>query len=159
MKKVLIALALVATGVLSAQADWLYWQVNDPAADVVSSALYAKVNDSYYYRLGTGTATSGSVEITPPTHSDPSFSYESTSYYIELVSYASGDEKYRSHSDQSFSYSDLHITGSSLSAAMAAAQKTVWSGVTYSRGPVPEPTSGLMMLVGMALLGLKRRRV
>lgn len=157
MKKILIASAIVFAGLLSCKADYLYWQVNDTVPNVESSTLFAKVNGKYYYELATGTHEGGQFEFTGTAHSDPSFNYQDTNYYVELVTYNSATGEHAIyHSDQSFSYADLHITD--VLSQMTSIQQQVWSGATYSPGAVPEPTSGLMMLVGMALLGLKRRR-
>ena len=35
---------------------------------------------------------------------------------------------------------------------------TLWQGMNFSAAPIPEPNSGLLMLIGCALLGLRRKQ-
>jgi hypothetical protein len=53
------------------------------------------------------------------------------------------------------SLADYIFGNNSMSPVAAAAFGKNWTAGTYS---VPEPTSGLLFLVGGMLLGLKRRR-
>lgn len=35
---------------------------------------------------------------------------------------------------------------------------TLWQGMNFAAAPIPEPNSGLLMLIGCALLGLRRKQ-
>lgn len=82
------------------------------------------------------------------------------SFYIELVNYDAAKGALTSVAQSGvMSYQELvqsnyiiEDTGISIPTA-----STAWHGSAYAPGP--EPTSALMMLLGVAFLGLKRRRI
>ena len=57
-------------------------------------------------------------------------------------------------------YKDLQAASALVSSPLAnhTAYNVAGAGLTWSAAPVPEPTSGLLLLVGGALLALRRRR-
>ena len=62
--------------------------------------------------------------------------------------------------DGAYMYDTIDAAGSSSAAAMSASggyQGAGWYSVATS-SPIPEPTSGLLMLLGVAGLALKRKR-
>ena len=71
-------------------------------------------------------------------------------YYIELINSENAHVAY----GEALSYSDLAAQGYVSSDLPSI--PTVWHGGTFNA--VPEPTSALMMLFGVAFLGLKRRK-
>ena len=170
MKKLLICFALMGATVFAAKADYLYWQVTDSMysqaglADDSSrySALYAKYNDQYYMlgsvadtALGTfDTSESRGKSLSP--NPIPDWDASGVSYYVELASYDSSTGAWTGKGNYGeLSYSQI----ANVSATALKQVQATWSGMTtYAAGAVPEPTSGLMLLVGMAMLGLKRRR-
>jgi len=76
-----------------------------------------------------------------------------TSWYMVVVD-STGDGKYY--------VSDPTSTGIREDASAAAQQTITWvnisSGTAYTFSSVPEPTSGLLLILGMAGLALRRRR-
>lgn len=148
MKKCLIALIVAVVAVVS-QASVLQWQVS--GTDLGGSSynfadLYA-VNDGGALMLGRGAInTLNSHDVS---------AYTDYSFYVELINYANGTAT-TVGVGETVAYGALaqdgYITGAPLSQTMAQ----VWHGGTKS---VPEPTSGFLMMVGLALLGLKRRKV
>ena len=84
---------------------------------------------------------------------DPS----SLSFAIELGNYNDGTWTTLATSG-SLNYQDLHNSGYTYMPSagdLALATLTAWAPTAY---PVPEPSSGLLMLLGASLLALKRRR-
>lgn len=161
MKKILIAAAALMAVTFVAKAEYLFWQVTTQQytdAGANSSSLYASYNDTLYYLASTQT-TSGQYDVSKWTGSF-SLDANGVDYYVELASYnASATPSYSAKKNAGpFKYSDLQVIDDNMLAAMRQTIQSTWSGATYNPGAVPEPTSGLMMLVGMALLGLKRRR-
>ncbi len=80
------------------------------------------------------------------------------SYYIEVVGYDSSVYTTGDHSG-TIGISEAYATSvgaitTDLQSVMV--MPTAWTGGTYA---APEPTSGLLLLVGASLLALKRRKV
>ena len=158
MKKVLFTLAVLAT--IAVQADYLYWMVDTPqtGTDIsgnettftwATAKLYADseligtltAEDAGIYQLIDSYAISGDVG----NYTD----YATKTFFIELF-----------NSDNSWMAQSSKVSGSSLAQYMTGSMSMnppsgPWTGGTYS---IPEPTSGLLFLVGGMLLGLKRRR-
>ena len=171
MKKILFILAVGL--VLSAKADYIYWMVDTPAnlrdfsanVDSVewSRAILSLQNDNVTMSGLSYDSTSGS-------------GYLGTLDYVDAVDFnAAGAYAYAPFADSSAdyflielfddsgkwmgSYSDSksnlaqYIFGDNTMSVMPAAG--FGHSATFA---VPEPTSGLLFLVGGMLLGLKRRR-
>ena len=183
MKKKIIA-ALVAISfatVVSAQV--LYWQVN-PSVTITGGSdglswayatLYAVAGDSspptqlMSYKFSDGTSSEGNVyvdksyfevssgSILPAYANLVGSDYTGYSFYIELVNYDNNVATGVARSE-SVSYSNL---GNALQDA--ANFNSDWSsinamGSSLTFTAIPEPTSGLLLLVGAAVLGLRRKR-
>ena len=155
MKKVIFAIAAVVASA-SLHASYLYWQI-DGSEDVsaLGGAEYdgARVfaeNDSTgertYLNIAYGSAGDTLVnvgdKINVPLHDSVVAVFDPTTYgsgytfYIELINYA-----------------DATPVGTDLSPVSMA----VWHGGAYSS--VPEPTSAMLVLFGLAGLALRRRAV
>ena len=174
----LIAAAVVMAAVC-ANASYLYWQVSGTETGLSNGTLNGHTISGYNLvaidASGNKTTTSsyvyssttdGYVTVSPVSttaaaygaYADLSSSYsEGYTYYIEVTGYDSA--KYGENTgvigqSNTFSYSDLagHMTAE-LSSMAASVQALV--GTAYG---APEPTSGLLLLVGTALLALRRRR-
>lgn len=150
-KLVVLAAVLAMAGL--AKADALYWQVDTGAADASYAgeysyaALYASdgsLLDGYYEAVG------GKVA---PTLSDLG-AYGSTghSFYVELYN-ASLDSVYKG---SAVSYDQLVASGYISTTGVAMPNYTATTG--FNGASVPEPTGGMLLLVGGALLALRRRR-
>ena len=78
-------------------------------------------------------------------------------YYIELVNYDfdSDTVNYVHARSDAVSYANLNSSITDSLSITTIANVTPWHGGGYSA--VPEPTSGLMLLLGAAMLGLRRK--
>ncbi|MBR4523492.1 MAG: PEP-CTERM sorting domain-containing protein [Kiritimatiellae bacterium] len=83
------------------------------------------------------------------------------SYYIEIMGYGgayggSAESTVRLAESTHRTYAEL--SGSSITTSLSdmASIPSAWTGEAYA---APEPTSGLLLLVGASLLALKRRKV
>lgn len=163
MKKSILAVVVFAVA-LFAQADVLYWMVSDDLAATATSggeasfaALYA--SDS---AVALDTRTSGDVYNAYLTDPATAFQYSGiesyknsgATFWIEILS---GDSA--GYKTDAMTYSQLanYIlgSGSALPSSTFNAAGFGSGSTTYN---VPEPTSGLLFLVGGMLLGLRRRR-
>lgn len=158
MKTTTFIFALLSA--LAVQADYLYWMVDTSSASEFSSQYTAvrltdeskNIYDSY-----TGITHTDIVNYQADGYYftaenlSPAFS-DSASYFVEL--YNGGTTIARS---TAISGADLRNTMAYYSGGMSigAATPASFGGFTSA---VPEPTSGLLFVLGGMLLGLKRRR-
>lgn len=168
IRKVLFACMAVAA-CLSLRAGTLYWCVYSTSKDesafmdaykkakekagngTLSVGLYQ--GDSFQEKIGLEVAADGSISsglfaIASSVGADTAFRWEimaeATSYFTsETVSY----DQLLAASAWASSPLDNH-----------KAYNVAGAGLAWSAAPVPEPTSGLLLLVGGALLALRRRR-
>ena len=176
MKKTLLALAFLSS--LSTQAAYLYWQVDSDSEntssfnynaarigwfetsqresypDLATMEAAGKINyDSTTYKAG----ADGNHEVSIP--SDLSSLVQNDlgaySFFIELVNYNATPSHVAY--GEALSYQELVEKNFVDTGMTVITPATVWHGGSYNA--VPEPTSALMMLLGVAFLGLKRRRI
>lgn len=158
MKKLsLIASLIVGAGL--AYGDVLYWMVGDDYVDGAKAQGDSTAATLYYVYNG-GTAqvldfvTGADVADYYPGSFDTSlgsYAGEGYSYFVEL---------WNGNRTSEMSYADAKSNGYILSPGMSTPTPSGQAGfgggsTTYN---VPEPTSGLLFLIGGMLLGLKRRR-
>lgn len=156
MKKILMMTSLVAMA-FAAKADFLYWQIGDTTGvtgSYNSVAIWASTSADAVW-------SSGYTKLSPYYDADPDQTYITDvgnttyeNYYIELANYNTSTKTATTVGTLSGKWSDL---SGAINASMTELQNvTVYTGSSYTN--VPEPTSGLMLMLGLALMGLKRKR-
>lgn len=162
MKKAAILFAMLCAG-LAANASYLYWQVTaNDYANITEPGKVTAVNvwavkdngEKTFvdgYRASSGTA----VNMAEAQMIDVSaFSTGNYSFYIELANYSSGYQNLGNTVD-GLSYAEMVEKNYIMDTPLSVTQATVWHGTPVA---APEPVSGVMVLVGLGLLALKRRK-
>ena len=181
MKKLMLAITVVALGI-SANAAALKWgsgtvtlaDSTTAGKDTVSASLFLvdattyatyaaytsgkELSDAVYAAYGSATASAtattskkGVATITDPT----TYANGSTAYGIIL--YTEGDNYMGNVATYTFT-SDMDSTIGDLSMTIGGDVGGGSTATAWSTAAVPEPTSGLLLLLGMAGLALKRKR-
>ena len=124
------------------------------AANTTGAALSDAVYAAYGSSLGSAAASKGTTAKGIANLADPTvYANGNTAYaailYVEGDNYMGNVATYTLTSDLDYSVSDLSTKIGGLTTGAATA---------WSTAAVPEPTSGLLMLLGMAGLALRRRR-
>lgn len=178
MKKAFLIAMLCLAG-YAGQAAYLYWQVDDTTYSEGFVAAKVLATTQPDVKGPNGRISSGSdlsivdpmsgVTIPDAVMMAPSkdvyaidvssFASGGYSFYIELINYDSSGKLTSIAQSADMTYQQLvqsnyiiEDTGISIPTASLA-----WHGGAYAPGP--EPTSAVMMLIGVAFLGLKRRRI
>ncbi len=159
VKKLICGVAVFALAA-GLQAGTLYWQLaNNAEGDYV--ALAVKNNDSgavtYANLLDSDGGTVVGQIVTKADamayvqYADISSYTSGYSFYVEMLN-LNGTALENGWTSSAMSYSDLssYISAGGISAGSV----NVWTASAY----IPEPTSGLLLLVGGSLLALRRKR-
>ena len=157
MKQLLIMLVAVAG--IAAHADYLYWMVsNNPQSGTTITGALTEFHWTEAKLYADGSEVSGATlsstawgdyqDLGGYAYANVGDNYAGKSFTIELFS----DDQWlaRSSAASGSSLAQFITSGMSLNPAAAG-----WTPTAYA---VPEPTSGVLFLVGGMLLGLKRRR-
>lgn len=170
MKKILVmAFAVVSAAV--AQASYLYWQTGTGTSfnghNIYGYSMVATDGTTTTYL--TPTYTDGSAVTALKTNvygSDSEYkilldegTYSNYSFYVEYVGYDSAAFGQGNAGviavGETMSYAALVTNGHIVPAGLTTIP-TAWTGGTAS---APEPSSAVLMLIGLAGLALKRRNV
>ena len=169
MKKLILSMAMVAAFATFAEDtiyQVLYWQVADDASSIDGAAyacLYASLDGDSVRIDGVGQQLSdvmgnkssmATLQGTAPNFNWGSYAFTDADFYVELLN-ENWDAIAKSEGIAYANlkpYIDLSYAGSGV--IQKATGAAVFSGYTA----VPEPTSGLLMLLGVAGLALRRRR-
>lgn len=173
MKKILVMLGFVAASV-AANASYLYWQVadtefNNKSINAVSIKGESTFEHIYYYDVNTGSKSevyseNGMVAANPSATYVIDLgnnNYDSNyAFYIELYNYDASAQSFTNIGYTTETYDNLVTKGyvsNTLTTIPAA-----WTGDISGGGGgynVPEPTSAMLLLIGLAGLALKRKQI
>lgn len=177
MKKALFSL-FVLIAAFSSQAAYLYWQVGDLSgidSDVTSGSVKATngsgdpvtLTSYYLYQNGDGLLEwkvyTGNETVSSETQfaayiDETQYGGSSDwSYYVELANATETVARSSSIKYGSDDYNAYTSAASSSTDLPDVANADTWHAGSGGYTPVPEPTSGLLMLFGAAMLGLKRK--
>ncbi len=176
MKK-LLSLVLVGAFAATAQASYLMWQVTaeDVGSFNANAVRIAYSTDGgstpagyltlHYATLDSGLSDIGEYVMLDQSKSVPQL-YASVdnwtgsgySFFIELINYNSASVPPTIQTvavSQSETYANLTAKGFTSDSMIPTVPTAVWHGGTYS---VPEPTSAMLVMLGVGLLVLKRKK-
>lgn len=168
MKKLLMFSLTVAAMCFAARADYIYWMLSNPAAaGALGTWDYAKIavreagSDAVtgYLTMGDSESQKAYADWTDPSEIDNSFASlgsfgsDGYSFLVELYNEATGEMI--GANGRAVSYGDLLANDSIAGAIGMGGNAFDFSSVGYT---IPEPTSGLMLLIGFSALALKRKR-
>ena len=169
MKKILM-IAVVAMAVISAKAASVQWQVDGVAAqENYTVYLLASLADSYASMesiaadaVGTATIAKSGRKYTTGIVSSAGSAITADSmknaYYVIVTSADATSYTYLKADMSSMVYNPDNQESSPGAFNTIDAATILSSGSSASYTAVPEPTSGLLMLLGIAGLALRRRR-
>jgi hypothetical protein len=168
MTQKLVAMVAVAASALCASASTLYWQVSAPddGATFDSATLYVQAAGSdSKTALGTVSEANGTLfsdgggsysdlmqaDVSAYSGSDPAYNF-----FVEMVNYsADGGATRRGYT---YSYQELADAGYIATDAFGVDTAAAAASSMNMGAPTPEPTSGMLLLIGGSLLALRRRR-
>lgn len=162
MKKFLVVLAAVAMAGLS-QASELWWTVSNPTVDDETAGtwdtakLYANTTDSNVRGTLIDQISAEDLSFLGGTKSElGGYADSAYSFYLEIFN---GDQLVgASVVGQVASYDSLVTAGAIRSGdVMGGGTASPYAYSSFTTNVIPEPTSGLMILLGLAALGLKRK--
>lgn len=151
MKKSSIAVVAAIVGVaLSLKADIIYWMA-DPEPDIEFTTAKLVAVDGNNQVVSDGYEWAGHESVV--SYAETGFTASditSLSFFVELLN---GNTVVGRTSDYNYSAVSSYI----YSGGMAPPPAGLWTVTDFT--PVPEPTSGMLLVLGGALLALRRRKL
>lgn len=155
----------------AAKASYLYWQVtsdsyqNITEPDQVTAVNVWAVNEETKAKTFVDGYRAEADEVVNMSQAQmidvSAFAEGSFSFYIELANYSSGYQNL-GNTVSNVSYADMVNKNYILETPLSVTLATPWTGMGAGSGggyAAPEPTTGLLMLFGLAGLALKRRKI
>lgn len=159
MKKIILGLAVISSAVV-ANAEYLYWSVSssEAAAAHANGAIlwWNNADGSSLISVDNflvANTTSSLADLTKAGVAD----YTTGSYYIELVNYTGSTASHLDPQVTSSTYTYSDMSGAFITSMSDLKAATMVMTMTGPKA-TPEPTSGLLLLMGFAMLGLKRKK-
>ena len=159
----LIFLVALLLAVCSAKSEVLYWQVQ-PVDGVEFSWANLQVSQngnvvgtaaSEVYAADLGAGETGTYTTMQSTDIS-SWASNDYSFFVELVTYSEGGNTKQNM--YTWSYNELVSAGYVASGSLDAASARANASTANLGSATPEPTSGMLLLIGGSLLALRRRR-
>lgn len=166
MKKLMMVIALVASAV-SAKAACVDWAVAATASDVNSTVYllsavgdFASADDLVAAAISSSTVASAGrgKYATPKKTANSSSITKDGEYFYAILAADKSSFSYVTATGLADSVYDPDLQESSLGTYDKVNFAAIKNGTTQSFGAVPEPTSGLLLLLGMAGLALRRKQ-
>lgn len=161
MKNLLKSIATIALlmAVSSASAGTLYWQVTADSNKTFDEAWLVATDGSTTDYLDNRDSDGQSPSSTPLTQTSlDGYESDAWTFYIEMCNYNSADDTYSTvATSRTYTYQDLVSAGYVASNFSNANTVMTVAGLS-NMGTIPEPTSGMLLLIGGSLLALRRRR-
>ena len=158
----LAVLILAAFALTSAKASVLYWQVEPgTTSDSFQYALLKATNGTDPAVTVAGAEAQGTAPnqyVSLQNTELGQYGNDGYSFFVEMANY-NGGEWQTVATGQTISYTDLVSSGYVATGAVDAnGAATAASSFNMGANAIPEPSSGLLLLIGGAMLALRRRR-
>lgn len=169
MTQKFLATLAVAASAMMASAGTLYWQVaGENDGDTFDSATLYASNGETTKALTTASAANGTLFTdSDGTYSDMmqtdltanSVDNSAWSFYVEMTNYkVGGTGDGSTMTGRTYTYDELISAGYVATNPFDSASVTAKVEGTNLGSSAPEPTSGMLLLIGGSLLALRRRR-